>query len=194
MLKHPPQRKQRAVNGQRTVLLLGTTCLGLLSILLTPLIGHACEGTCDALFNGCMQNSNPNTGCQAELDRCLRSCQSGGRSTPPLAPTQLWGFLVFDTSTGRWGRSYGYSSGMEARGAARAACFRDGGVKCDWQIPARDGCVAVAEGEGGSGRMAHQKSGGREALSVAQNKAISNCKREGGRNCRVVAQTCSWGK
>jgi hypothetical protein len=152
----------------------------------------ACEGTCEGLFQGCMQFENPNTGCQAELDRCLRSCQGGKGSSSPLAPARLWGFMVYDIPTGRYGRSYGYTNGMEARGAARAACFRAGGQQCNWQIPARDGCVAIAQGVGGSGRMAHQKSGGSEALEIAKRKAVGNCRAEGGRDCQVVAYTCSW--
>ena len=151
----------------------------------------ACEGSCNALFDVCWQGPTPNV-CQAELARCLDRCRSGGAPARPLAPTVPWGYLVFDTATGKSGASWGFSSGIEARGAARAACKREGGVKCDWQMPARGGCVAVAQGENAQGRIAHQKSGGREALPIARSKAVDHCSKEGGRHCRVVAQACSW--
>lgn len=151
---------------------------------------RACEGTCSGLFDVSMSGSE-RAGCQAELARCLQTCRAGGAPVRPLAPTVAWGFLVFDTATGRWGASSGHSSGMQARGAARSDCARKGGIKCDWQIAARGGCVAVAEGEAARGRIAHQKSGGREALAIARGKALANCAKDGGVHCRVVAEVCS---
>lgn len=87
--------------------------------LLTGFLGStakACEGTCEGFFQACMQYETPNTGCQAELDRCLRSCKGGKGSSLPLAPARLWGFMIYDIPTGRYGRSYGYTNGMEAEG------------------------------------------------------------------------------
>jgi Domain of unknown function (DUF4189) len=150
----------------------------------------SCEMRCNAAFDLCWAGPE-RTACQAEMSRCHSSCGRSG-PTPPPAPTVPWGYLVFDTATGRSGASWGWSSGVQARGAARDECRRQGGQRCDWQLPARGGCVAIAEGDGGRGRIAHQKSGGTPALNIARTKAIDDCRREGGQRCRVVAQACSW--
>lgn len=161
------------------------------ALMLCTSLAQACQGTCEGLFNVCMSGSQT-VGCTAELNRCLANCRAGGAPARPLPPAVPWGYLVFDTVTGKSGASWGFSSGNEARSAAREACAREGGRRCDWLLPVRGGCVAVAHGDGNSGRMAHRKSGGREALKVARDKAVANCVKEGGRGCRVVAQACSW--
>jgi hypothetical protein len=111
----------------------------------------------------------------------------------PLPPSAQWGYIVFDTATGRWGSTAGQRVGIEARALAREGCRRAGGQRCDWFIPIQQGCVAVVEGRGGVGRAGHQKSGRDEgALSHATAKAIEECQRQGGRQCRRVAAVCSW--
>lgn len=154
-----------------------------------------CETSGDRQFcvERCEQNNEHQRETQRIQEEVLRNDQGGSSPRPRLPPTVLWGHLAFDLSTGIWGSAYGYSNGVEARGRAFQECRKAGGKACEWRIPIRGGCVAIAQGDSASGRRGHKKSGGREALAVAQTKAVNECKGAGGRNCKVVAKVCSFG-
>lgn len=129
---------------------------------------------------------------QRQLDEMLENQRNEGPRAP-LAPTVLWGHLAFDMTTGRWGRAWGYSNGVQPRAIAFNECRKAGGKACEWRMPIRGGCVAVAESERAQVRRGHEKSGGQEALAIAKRKAVADCAAAGGRNCRVVAHVCSFG-
>jgi hypothetical protein len=155
---------------------------------------NACTNACWDQYTSCRSNADEGI-CEGNRSYCELQCRGGGsQPSAPLAPTVRWGFLVFDLATSRAGYAWDFSNGADARGRATRECFKAGGKACEWRIPARGGCVAVAQGDGGAGRMAHQKSGGKEARAYAQNKAVQNCRKEGASNCKVVASVCSFGQ
>jgi len=155
---------------------------------------NACTSACWSQYSSCLSNADQMT-CEGTRSSCEMQCRGGGsQPSAPLVPTVRWGFLVFDLATSRAGYAWDFSNGADARGRATQECFKAGGKACEWRIPARGGCVAVAQGDGGAGRMAHQKSGGKEARAYAQNKAVQNCRKEGASNCKIVASVCSFGR
>lgn len=152
----------------------------------------ACEIECSAACDPRIENGS--SGCQVCLTGCWMRQREGSRGPArPLAPSAQWGYIVFDTATGRWGSSAGRRVGVEARGLASEACRRAGGQRCDWKLPIQAGCVVVAEGRHASGRAAHQRSGSDERAFVeAATKALAACRAQGGRDYRRVAAVCSW--
>lgn len=155
----------------------------------------ACQVQCQAACRP--DDPHGSTGCQVCLNGCFlnsrgNGARSGGPSRPP-PPSAQWGFIVFDTGTGRWGASAGRRVGIEARGEARERCRKAGGARCDWVISAPAGCIAIVEGEKARGRTAHRKSGDTAAaLEHATKIALAECRKQGGQGCKRVAQVCSF--
>lgn len=172
--------------------------LSILAALAAPFVAH------DAAAQDCQQECVSYCGVQdtdggLACGICKTGCENrrrgnGARGAPaPAPPSAQWGYIVFDTATGRWGSTAGQRVGVEARGLAREGCRRAGGQRCDWNIPIQQGCIAVVEGRGAVGRAAHQKSGNDDrALADATSKALAVCRQQGGQQCQRVAAVCSW--
>ena len=95
-----------------------------------------------------------------------------------------YGAIAYSRHTGHYGYWHGAESRAGAERRAREACDRR---DCRVEVWFRNSCGALASGEDSEiFGWGHDVS-----LGEAKEIAIRNCRREGGRHCRVLVSSCA---
>ena len=104
---------------------------------------------------------------------------------PSAASAGDWGAIALSTRTGAWGTSYNYDDEEEARDRAMTEC-RKNARDCKVFRTFENTCVAVAgDGSGNFGWAWGY------TTSERRRRAISQCRDQGGRNCKVETTFCT---
>lgn len=104
---------------------------------------------------------------------------------PSAASAGDWGAIALSTRTGAWGTSYNYDDEEEARDRAMSEC-RKNARDCKVFRTFENTCVAVAgDGSGNFGWAWGY------TTSERRRRAISQCRDQGGRNCKVETTFCT---
>jgi Domain of unknown function (DUF4189) len=130
--------------------------------------------------------------CRFQCDQTYGDPSAGSGDGRPLPPSQKWAYIVYDINSGYWGSASNDSNGQAAMARARQVCRTRGGSQCEWQLSGRDGCVAVARGDNGTGLSAHRTSRSRGGREAVDRQVLQACAQSGGRNCKIAATVCSW--
>jgi hypothetical protein len=105
-------------------------------------------------------------------DDCRRSCEKG------------WGALAYSWKDKIWGYSYAQESQADAERVAMQGCIKQGGVKCILQASFNFACGAVAA----DGDLV---AWGTDSTKFrAQQRALAECAKIGGKKCAVEAAIC----
>lgn len=155
-----------------------------------------CFSACYDNYSSCASSSSLQGLCEGQRDVCLQQCRSGrvpggGGGGGPL-PSANWAYIMYDTATGLFGTASGTPNGQAAMAQSRAQCAKRGGKRCDFPLSARDGCVAVAAGARGTGLTGWQTSRGNGGRPVLRQRVLAECRRQGGQQCAIKAEVCSW--
>jgi hypothetical protein len=149
--------------------------LFLAMMLLQPLFALAdCELDC---LNAADCSLVPNGGyCEISKNACLSACKS--RST------KSYGALAYDKTSGAFGWSDKWESKEKAEKVAIANCSKHGS-NCESLIWFYNNCGAIAA-DGAILGWARS-----DAQATAEKDALTNCKNEGGANCKIKVAHCS---
>ncbi len=113
---------------------------------------------------------------------CLTAAEAASRAT---TSDDLYAAIAYSRSTGNSGYAFNFATraGAEAR-----ALERCGASDCSIYVWVRNGCCALAVGDGN--RYGWSWRYGANAYSEARSRAMAECNARTG-NCRIVAWTCT---
>jgi len=115
-------------------------------------------------------------------------CNNPSRNNPSPSQTQFYGAIAYSLSTNKVGYSQKYWTAEEAERMAVYYCLRKtGGARdCKSEVSFVNGCGALAFGDDDVVRW-----GRNEIKSVAEESALSSCRRNDGVNCELIFSHCS---
>lgn len=119
------------------------------------------------------------------LPECTACLVKAEAAEPATAAADLYGAIAYSKSTGNSGIGYNFAtrSGAEAR-----AMQRCGASDCRICVWVRNGCCALAVGDGGRYGWSYRY--GNFAYSEARRRAMNECNART-TNCRIVAWACT---
>jgi len=118
------------------------------------------------------------------------SSNAGAKPAPPPLP-DVWGALAVSPSTLFWGSSWKWKSQKEAETEALRRCHLAGGPgDCKIAVTVADVCASLAVSPE---QKVFKVGGPTGAANFADNNAMLQCQRAGGKSCAVVASFCADG-
>jgi Domain of unknown function (DUF4189) len=130
---------------------------------------YQCEGSV------CYDFGNHTSLCQETRAKCQARCSG----------KKLWGAIAYSKSDKAFGWSIEQNVEADAKKAALAKCIANGGAGCQVWVKFENECGAVAA----DGNIATW--GTAAVQATAQQRAILECKKAGGKNCTIAAWACS---
>jgi len=130
---------------------------------------YECEGSLCADFG------NKSDLCQTTRAKCEARCQ--GR--------RWWGAIAYNKNDKAWGGSWGWNEAAAAKKRALDRCSARSGAGCQVWAFFENECGAVAA----DGSIVTW--GTASLKATAQQRAVLECKKAGGKNCTVQAAVCS---
>jgi len=115
----------------------------------------------------------------------LNEPSSNGLLGMPASASDLYAAIAYSKEANRWGYGFNFLTLQEAKNRAIDRC---GDVNCRVVVWVRNGCCALAVGDGGQHGWSYRY--GDYARSEAMNRSLTECSSRT-TNCRVVAWTCS---
>ncbi|HEY3738373.1 MAG TPA: DUF4189 domain-containing protein [Bryobacteraceae bacterium] len=159
------------ISKGRTLLLL-LLVLGLKEAPPTSLAAGDCLYDCEG--STCYDFGNHTTFCQEQRAKCQARC-SGRR---------LWGAIAYSKPDGEFGWTIKWNTEAEAKKDAMARCVKTGKA-CEMWATFENSCGAVAA----DGNIVTW--GTANVQSSAEQRAVAECQKAGGRNCKVAVWACS---
>jgi hypothetical protein len=126
--------------------------------------------------SGCWSGGSVSTPerCRDMPNLCNIQCRAQGK----------WGAIAYSRTTGASGYSYGWSDEAKAKQVALANCTKNG-AGCQLWATYENGCGAVAA----DGNIVTW--GSASAKPTADQRALSECSKAGGRKCAIQVSQCS---
>ncbi|AVS75770.1 DUF4189 domain-containing protein [Paracidovorax cattleyae] len=120
---------------------------------------------------------------------------SGGGEEAPPRPTgewiKTWGAIATSSSSGDIGSSTGKFSEEEARQGAMQLCTKLGNSDCVVSHTYRNQCVAVVDSSKSTSGRAIGKIISAVSIPAAQERALEDCRKAGGTECKVRGTDCT---
>ena len=115
-------------------------------------------------------------------------CNNPSRTHPSPSQTQFYGAIAYSLSANKVGYSHDYRTAEQAERRAVYECLRKtGGARdCKSEVSFFNGCGALAFGDDDVVRWGRHKN-----KPVAEESALSSCRRNNGVNCELIFSHCS---
>ena len=160
-------------HSKALTLLLATLALGLEPSRLAEAAADRCLWECEGTM--CADYANKTDYCQTTRAKCAARCT--GR--------RWWGAIAYSKTDATWGASWGWTEVENAKKRAMDRCLARRGASCKVLATFEDQCGAVAADGTISGW------GTADLRGPAQQRAVLECQKAGGKNCKVQAWACS---
>ncbi len=172
----------RLVPMMRFAKILTLIAVGLLArpIFVSNLNGANCMIDCMSRAPGC--NNSSTISCSGQNDHQRELCEIRCRGQSADA---AWGSIAYSTKEKVYGFTYGKSDKATADKQAVQFCVKQGGTKCFTAASFNNTCGAIAA----SGDLVAW--GADPNRYNAEQRAISECRRLGGKMCEVRSSLCS---
>jgi hypothetical protein len=132
----------------------------------------------DGCFSSCSAYPLGSSSKQACIDRCLQS-------TCKAKSVNVWGAIAYSWREQDAGWSFEQSDQKTAENVALQNCKKQGGARCEMITSFSKTCASLAA----DGNLIGFSSAGNKA--AAQQQALAQCAKAGGKNCSIQAWTCS---
>jgi hypothetical protein len=132
----------------------------------------------ETCYDYCLKSGNPGD--------CSSRCAPGGdlELTHPWAPGRFWGAIAYSAKDKGSGWSHGLADLNEAKRVALENCSGKGS-ECKLWVWYSDACGAIAV----DGKIVTW--GTASAKNAASQRAVTECVKAGGKDCRVEVSRCS---
>lgn len=145
---------------------------------------HA-EGECPpGMFPTNPQGTQGPVGC-APIPGYNNNQQQAQPQSPPAEWVSRWGAVATDGAKGSLGTSANAPSAKAAELAAMTDCLAKGGLRCKVDISYRNGCAAIAQGDGGYNVESAA------TVEQAAQSSMKVCSKAGRTNCQIFYTACS---
>jgi uncharacterized protein DUF4189 len=148
------------------------------SFLVRPTFVSTADGA-DCVLE-CMKYFSPYPGMTYDHQWELCQIRCKGKTNPPA-----YGAIAYSRKDKLWGFTYGQNDKATAEKLAMQYCVKQGGAKCQVEATFNNTCGAIAA----SGDIVTWGTDGTKYN--AEQRAVAECKRVGGKQCEAQSSICS---